>query len=218
MIMPDAELRPIDTRSLPSARMPDLILASTSTYRRELLGRLRIDFRVAAPGVDETPLPGETPLAASQRLAMAKACAIAAREPGALVIGSDQTATLDGETIIGKPGTHEAARAQLRGASGRPMRFHTAVAMVRTADAFRFAAVIDTVVRFRRLGEDDIERYLLADRPYDCTGAARVESLGISLIESVESPDPTALIGLPLIAVCDGLASAGVDILAAGRP
>lgn len=191
--------------------MTPLILASTSIYRRELLGRLRLPFRTEAPGVDETPLPGESAPAAAARLAIEKAASLSAREPGSLVIGSDQTATIDGRSIIGKPGTHEAAAEQLRQASGRSMRFHTALAILRGSDAFRFTAVIDTTVRYRTLSDDQIERYLQAERPYDCTGAARVEGLGIALLESVESQDPTALVGLPLISVCEGLARAGVD-------
>ncbi len=191
--------------------MIPLILASTSIYRRELLGRLRLPFRTEAPGVDETPLRGETASQAAIRLASEKARAVALREPAALVIGSDQTATLDGESIIGKPGTHEAAVEQLRQASGRSMRFHTAVAILRHSDDYRFTAMIDTTVRYRVLTDEQIERYLQAEQPYDCTGAARVEGLGIALLESVDSRDPTALVGLPLIAVCEGLTAAGVD-------
>ncbi|MFP5406897.1 MAG: Maf family nucleotide pyrophosphatase [Gammaproteobacteria bacterium] len=191
-----------------------LILASTSPYRRELLGRLRLPFIVEAPGIDETPLPGETPPAAARRLARAKAEAVSARHPTALVIGSDQTATLDGTLILGKPGGHEAARAQLRAASGRSLVFHTALAVVRSADSFGHEQVVETRVRFRRLAEEEIEAYLLDEQPYDCAGSAKNEGLGIALLERIESTDPTALTGLPLIALVDALRRVGVSPLA----
>jgi septum formation protein len=193
-----------------------LILASTSVYRRELLSRLRIPFDAIPPGVDETPAAGESPAAAASRLGLAKARAIASRHPDALVIGSDQTASLDGIEIIGKPGTHERARVQLRAASGRAMVFHTAMSVVRERDGFCFSRVVDTRVRFRSLTDDEIETYLLTERPYDCAGSARSEALGITLLQSIDCDDPTALVGLPLIALCDALRAAGFPLL--GEP
>jgi septum formation protein len=188
-----------------------LVLASTSAYRRELLGRLRLPFEVAAPGVDETPLPGETPAALARRLALEKARAVAGRRPGALVIGSDQAATLDGATAIGKPGTHERAVAQLRAASGRTLVFHTGLCLWRP-QAPPLLEVIDVRVTFRRLDDAEIERYLRAETPYDCAGSAKSEGLGITLLESLEGPDPTALVGLPLIRLAAMLRAAGVAL------
>ena len=194
-----------------------LILASTSTYRRELLSRLRIAFDSVPPGVDETPVPGESPAEAASRLGLAKARAVAALHPEALVIGSDQTASVDGREIIGTPGSHERARIQLRAASGQAMVFHTAMSVVRERDGFCFSRVVDTRVRFRKLSDDEIEAYLLAEKPYDCAGSARSEALGISLLESIDCNDPTALVGLPLIALCDALREAGFPLLADTR-
>lgn len=195
--------------------MPDLILASTSPYRRELLQRLGLPFETVAPCVDETPQPGESPSGAAIRLAQAKAEAVADRLPesgrAALVIGADQTATLDGRQIIGKPGDHERARAQLEAASGREMRFFTALHLVRRADGFAEARMVETRVRFRRLSDTVIEAYLAAERPYDCAGSARAEGLGIALLEAIDSPDPTALIGLPLISLTGLLCRAGLS-------
>lgn len=191
-----------------------LILASTSRYRRELLARLTPHFDVQSPDVDEAPGPGETPRATSQRLALRKALAVAARYPDALVIGCDQTATIDGVHAIGKPGDHEAARDQLRAASGRTMRFHTALACVREADGFRAQALVETRVRFRRLDDDEIECYLRIERPYDVAGSAKAEGLGIALLDAIEGDDPTALIGLPLIALARMLRDAGLSPLA----
>ncbi|HEY0877251.1 MAG TPA: Maf family nucleotide pyrophosphatase [Zeimonas sp.] len=191
-----------------------LILASTSPYRRELLSRLTSDFDVQAPDVDETPRAGESPRATSERLALEKALAVAARHPQALVIGSDQTATIDGVHAIGKPGDHEGARAQLRAASGRTMHFHTALATVRQRDGFRARALVETRVRFRRLDDNEIERYLRLERPYDVAGSAKAEGLGIVLLEALEGDDPTALIGLPLIALGRMLRDAGLSPLA----
>lgn len=194
--------------------MPALILASTSPYRRELLERLRLPFETVASQVDETPIAGETPAAAARRLARAKAEAVAAALPAdqadALVIGSDQTATLDGRRIIGKPGDHERARAQLRAASGREMVFHTALALVRRSDGLVDEQLVQTRVRFRDLPDAAIEAYLRAERPYDCAGSAKAEGLGIALLASLEGPDPTALIGLPLIALTGALCRAGL--------
>ncbi|HEV6966469.1 Maf family protein [Roseateles sp.] len=191
--------------------MPALILASTSPYRRELLARLRLPFEAVASQVDETALPGEAPAALAERLALTKARAVAAQRPGAVVIGSDQVADLDGEAI-GKPGTHEVATAQLRRMSGREVVFQTAVAVV--APGLAAIERAEVRVRFRELSDAAIEAYLKADRPYDCAGSAKVESLGIALLEAVVSDDPTALIGLPLIRTCALLRRAGLEPLA----
>ncbi|RTL22448.1 MAG: septum formation protein Maf [Burkholderiales bacterium] len=191
--------------------MPPLILASTSRYRQELLSRLRLPFEAVAPNVDETALAGEAPAALAERLALAKARAVAATHPGAIVIGSDQVADLDG-TALGKPGGHAAAVAQLRRMSGRTVIFQTAVAVIAPGLAAIERAAVR--VRFRALTDDAIEAYLRADEPYDCAGSAKVESLGIALLEAVESDDPTALIGLPLIRTCSLLRRAGLEPLA----
>lgn len=191
--------------------MPPLILASTSRYRQELLTRLRLPFEAVAPEVDESALTGEVPAALAERLALAKARAVAARHPGAVVIGSDQVADLDGEAI-GKPGTHERAVEQLRRMSGQQVVFQTAVAVV--APGLAAIERAEVRVRFRVLGDAAIEAYLRADQPYDCAGSAKVESLGVALLEAVDSDDPTALIGLPLIRTCALLRRAGLDPLA----
>jgi len=194
--------------------MQQLILASTSRYRRELLARLRLPFDVLSPDVDETALPGEAPAALAQRLALAKAHAVAQRHPNAVVIGSDQVADLAGEAI-GKPGTHERAVAQLRRMRGHSVVFQTAVAVVCTATGYAGAALVPVTVRFRPLDDAEIEHYLRAEQPYDCAGSAKVETLGIALLDAIESDDPTALIGLPLIKTCALLREAGIDPLAA---
>jgi septum formation protein len=198
---------------IPSSPAPRLILASSSAYRRELLSRLRLPFEAIAPHIDETPLAGETPPATALRLARAKAAAIAAREPGALVIGSDQVATLDGEQI-GKPGSHEAALAQLRKMRGREVVFHTALCLWdgRVADPARAAQVQDVrvVVAFRDLPDAELDAYLRIEQPYDCAGSAKNEGLGIALLERIDNSDPTALTGLPLIALTTMLRKAGV--------
>lgn len=191
--------------------MPPLILASTSRYRRELLSRLRLPFDAVAPDVDEIALPGENPAAMAERLALAKARVVAAAHPGAVVIGSDQVADLDG-VAIGKPGTHERAAAQLRQMSGRVVVFQTAVAVV--APGLAAIERAEVRVRFRELSDAAIEAYLRADEPYDCAGSAKVESLGIALLDAVESDDPTALVGLPLIRTCALLRRAGLEPLA----
>ena len=191
---------------------PRLILGSTSRYRRELLERLRLPFTVESPGVDETPLAGEGPAAMAQRLALAKAHAVARLHPDAVVIGSDQVADLDG-TAIGKPGSHERAFEQLRSMSGRSVVFQTAVAVVCAASGFADSALAPVRVRFRTLSDAQIERYLRLEQPYDCAGSAKSEALGIALLESIESDDPTALIGLPLIRTCALLRAAGIDPL-----
>ena len=193
---------------------PLLILGSTSVYRRELLSRLRLPFEVHAPDVDETPRRGEEPAALAQRLALAKAHAVSCLHPDAVVIGSDQVADLDGQPI-GKPGTHERAVAQLRSMSGRSLVFHTAVAVVCAHSAYVGTALVPVRVRFRELSADEIELYLRAEQPYDCAGSAKSETLGIALLEAIESDDPTALVGLPLIRTCALLRAAGLDPLSA---
>ena len=185
---------------------PSLILGSTSRYRRELLERLRIPFQVEAPGVDETAWSGETPRDLALRLALEKAQAVARRHPSCVVIGSDQVADLNGQAL-GKPGTHDKAVAQLQAMSGQVVVFQTALAVVVAQDDGAFA--------FDALSDEDIETYLQLDRPYDCAGSARSESLGISLLESIESDDPTALVGLPLIRTARLLRAAGLDPLKA---
>lgn len=186
---------------------PPLILGSTSVYRRELLSRLRLPFDCARPDVDETPRAGESPLALATRLALAKAEDVAARQPGAWVIGSDQVAELDGAPL-GKPGGREAAIAQLAAMSGRSVVFHTALALARSGQS-ALQAVDRTVVVFRDLHGDEIARYVDAERPFDCAGSFKCEGLGISLFEAIRSDDPTALVGLPLIATARLLRSAG---------
>ena len=186
-----------------------LVLGSTSVYRRELLQRLRLPFTVAAPAVDETPLPGEPPAQLAQRLALAKAHAVAALHPEAVVIGSDQVADLAGQPL-GKPGNHARATAQLQRMRGHTVVFHTAVAVVCHASGFAQGELAPVRVRFRELSDAEIERYLRAEQPYDCAGSAKSEGLGISLLEAIDSDDPTALIGLPLIRTCRLLRAAGL--------
>ncbi|MFT3718005.1 Maf family nucleotide pyrophosphatase [Pseudorhodoferax sp.] len=192
--------------------MPRLILGSTSRYRRELLARLRIPFDVVAPEVDETPLPGEAPDALARRLALAKAHAVAARHPDAVVIGSDQVADLEGQSL-GKPGDHARATAQLRAMRGRTVMFQTALAVVHRASGFADSALVPVRVRFRALDDAEIEAYLQAEQPYDCAGSAKSEGLGIALLDAITSDDPTALVGLPLIATCRLLRAAGLRLL-----
>lgn len=188
-----------------------VVLGSTSRYRRELLSRLRLAFEVRAPDVDETPLPGESPLALARRLALAKARAVAAQCPEAVVIGSDQVADLQG-TPLGKPGTHANAVAQLRRMSGQEVVFQTAVAVVCAATGFEQLEVAPVRVRFRALADTEIEAYLHAEQPYDCAGSAKSEGLGIALLEAIDNDDPTALVGLPLIRTCRMLRAAGVPV------
>jgi septum formation protein len=188
-----------------------LVLASSSPYRRELLARLALPFEYAVPAVDETPLPGERPRALALRLAPAKAWAVRSSHPDALIIGSDQAADLDGEAI-GKPETHARAVEQLRRVSGRRVDFHTALTLL-DADSGREQTDVVTVgVRFRPLSDAQIERYLLSEKPYDCAGSAKIEGLGITLVAAVDSDDPTALIGLPLIRLTTMLAAVGVVV------
>jgi len=191
---------------------PPLILGSTSRYRRELLQRLRLPFEEVAPQVDETPLVGEAPAALALRLALAKARAVAAQRPEAVVIGSDQVADLDGEPI-GKPGNHERATAQLRRLSGRRVVFQTAVAVVRADTGFAQTLLAPVTVLFRSLADAEIERYLRLEEPYDCAGSAKCETLGIALLDAIDSDDPTALVGLPLIRTSRLLREAGLDPL-----
>lgn len=191
-----------------------LILASTSRYRRELLQRLPLPFLVQSPEVDESPLEGEAPAALACRLALAKAQAVSALHPQAVVIGSDQVADLHGEPM-GKPGTHERARAQLQGMSGQELVFQTAVAVACQATGFAEVRLVPVTVRMRALTSAEIERYLQLEQPYDCAGSAKSEGLGIALLQAVHGSDPTALVGLPLIATCALLRAAGMDPLAA---
>ena len=188
-----------------------LVLGSTSVYRRELLSRLRLPFSVEPPQVDETPLGGETPGALARRLAAAKAAAVAGRHPAAVVIGSDQVADLDGEAL-GKPGNHANAVAQLRRMSGRTVVFQTALTVMCQDSGFTAHDLAPVRVRFRPLEDDEIEAYLRAEQPYDCAGSARSEGLGISLLEAIDSDDPTALVGLPLIRTCRMLRAAGLRL------
>ena len=191
---------------------PSLILASTSRYRRELLNRLRVPFAVVAPEVDETARIAERPAALAERLSRAKAAAVAALHPHAVVIGSDQVCELDGEAF-GKPGTHDRAVQQLKRLSGRRAVFHTSVCVMRRDTAYESHAAAPVLVHFRRLQADEIEHYLRLEQPYDCAGSAKCETLGISLLDAIESDDPTALVGLPLIRTARLLREAGIDPL-----
>ena len=186
-----------------------LILASTSPYRRELLERLRLPFQTARPLVDEATRPGELPEAVARRLAAEKALAVSMSNPDAWVLGSDQVAGL-GTALLGKPGTREVAIAQLAAMSGREVHFHTA-AVLRSGRVV-FEVLETTVVRFRKLRNVEITRYVDAELPLDCAGSFKAEGLGISLFESIHSSDPTALVGLPLIAVARMLRQAGYDL------
>ena len=188
-----------------------LVLGSTSRYRRELLERLGLPFETAAPEVGEAPRPGEAPRELARRLALAKARDVAQRRPEALVIGSDQVADLGGEPL-GKPGDHVRATAQLKRMRGQVVLFHTAVAVVCDGIGFEQVELAPVRVRFRDLSDEEIERYLCAEQPYDCAGSAKSEGLGISLLESIDSDDPTALIGLPLIRTCRLLRAAGLTL------
>jgi septum formation protein len=189
-----------------------LVLASTSPYRRELLARLQLPFVVANPGVDETARPGEPPEKLVVRLAEAKARAVAADHPDALIIGSDQVASLDG-AIIGKPGDHANAVRQLRMLSGRAVIFQTGVCVFNSSNGRARTRLVPSTVSFRALDDDTIERYLRKEQPYDCAASAKVETLGIALLERIEADDPNAIIGLPLIALVDLLAEHGLKVL-----
>ncbi|WP_412852586.1 Maf family protein [Ectothiorhodospira shaposhnikovii] len=189
-----------------------LVLASTSPFRRELLERLGLPFSTCAPDVDETPRPGESPAAMVARLARAKAEAVRDRFPGALIIGSDQCAELDGK-ILGKPGNHERAVAQLSAASGRSVAFHTGLCLLDAESGERQEAVEPFRVHFRTLGREEIEDYVHREQPYGCAGSFKSEGLGIALFERLEGDDPTALIGLPLIRLCRMLTRTGIPVL-----
>jgi len=189
-----------------------LILASTSVYRRQLLERLRIPFVVISPEVDESALAGESPEQLARRLALAKAQAVATQHPESVVIGSDQVADLTGEAL-GKPHTHERAVAQLQRMRGHTVIFQTGVAVVCRATHFSQVDLAPVSVRFKMLTDAQIEHYLLAERPYDCAGSAKSEGLGIALLECIDNDDPTALVGLPLIRTCMLLEAAGIPLL-----
>ncbi|MBM4179944.1 MAG: septum formation inhibitor Maf [Betaproteobacteria bacterium] len=189
-----------------------LVLASTSPYRRELLARLGVPFEVAAPDVDETPLPGESPDETAQRLSVLKARAVAARFPDALIIGSDQVALLEG-VQLGKPGSHEKAVAQLRAMRGKTLEFHTALSLLNAGTGSVQTANVPVRLLMRHYSDAQIEAYLRKDQPYNCCGSARSESLGIALIARYETEDPNALVGLPLIRLTEMLANEGLDVL-----
>jgi septum formation protein len=194
-----------------NTQSPRLILASSSSYRKELLSRLRLPFEAAAPDIDENPLPLETPSATALRLAQAKAAAILTRHPGSLVIGSDQVATLDA-IQIGKPGDHANALRQLQTMRGRRVVFHTALCLLDGRAVAPVAQLedIQTIVTVRDLPDAELDAYLRLEQPYDCAGSAKNEGLGIAILEKIESTDPTALTGLPLIALTGMLRRAGV--------
>ncbi|MBT9492541.1 MAG: septum formation inhibitor Maf [Paucibacter sp.] len=191
-----------------------LILGSSSRYRRELLERLRLPFEVFAPELDESTLPGEAPAQTAARLALSKAQAVAQRFPHAIVIGSDQVADLHGQAL-GKPGNHARAVEQLGAMSGQSVLFHTAVAVVCAESGFSAVEIAPVRVQFRELSSVEINNYLLAEQPYDCAGSAKSEGLGIALLAAIESDDPSALIGLPLIRTTQLLRRAGLDPLLA---
>jgi len=188
-----------------------IVLASSSPYRRQLLERLGVPFEAVAPAVDETSLVGETARQTALRLAQQKAAAVAMRFPEAIVIGSDQVAEMDGHKL-GKPGGHAQALQQLLAMQGRTVVFHTALSVLRHLDQRTSTDCVETSVRFRRLPREALELYLRRDRPYDCAGSAKIEALGICLVDSVRSNDPTALIGLPLIRLTTMLADCGVAL------
>jgi 7-methyl-GTP pyrophosphatase len=189
-----------------------LVLASTSPYRRKLLERLRVPFDVLAPGVDETPLPGESPAALTLRLAIAKAQAVGKIHREAIVIGSDQVAALDGEALS-KPEVHDRAVAQLRRMRGRRVEFLTALAVHRESAGKTVSRTVSYVVEFRNFSDRQLEAYLRAEQPYDCAGSAKADGLGIALIHRMSGDDPNALIGLPLIALVELLAEHGFEVL-----
>jgi septum formation protein len=188
-----------------------LILGSTSRYRKELLSRLRVPFTVAAPDVDETPHPHESPKDLAMRLSLAKALAVAQKNPEAVVIGSDQVADLDG-TPLGKPGNHPNAVLQLQRMRGKTVIFQTALSVVCLASGYERTDLAAVKVRFRELTDEEIETYLRAEEPYDCAGSAKSEGLGIALLDAIDNDDPTALVGLPLIRTCQMLREAGVKL------
>lgn len=189
-----------------------LVLASTSPYRQELLRRLGLPFEVCNPQADETPNPHETPEALALRLSEAKARAVREEHPDALIIGSDQVATVDGK-IYGKPGSHERARAQLRDLSGKTVNFYTGLCLLNARTGQAETRGVPTLVTFRDLTDTEIENYLQREPAYNCAGSAKSEGLGIALLQSMKGDDPNALVGLPLIALCDMLRNQGVAIL-----
>jgi septum formation protein len=193
-------------------KSPRIVLASTSAYRRALLERLRLPFEIRSPQVDEAPLPGESARATALRLAEAKARAVAPSCPAALIIGSDQVAAL-GDRHLGKPGSHEKAVAQLKAMRGKEVVFHTALALVNSETGAAQTAEIPTAVAFRSYSDAEIEHYLAAEQPYDCAGSAKIEGLGIILVEYVRGDDPTALIGLPLARLASMLRHEGVAVV-----
>ena len=196
--------------------MKKLVLASSSRYRAELLRKLGLPFETLSPDIDEAPHGAESPEGLVLRLAEEKARAVATRHPGALVIGSDQVAVSEGE-ILGKPGTEERARAQLGRLAGRAVRFHTGLCLLDAGSGCAQTALVTTVVNFRPLSADEIRDYVAREQPVDCAGSFKSEGLGIALFESIEGPDPNALIGLPLIELCRMLRAAGVPVLGAGQ-
>lgn len=196
---------------MPASPARRLVLASTSRYRRALLERLGVPFTVASPEVDETAAPGEMPAALAPRLAEAKARAVGQAFPDAVIVGSDQVADLDG-AALGKPGGAAAARAQLRRMSGRAVVFRTALCVLDMRDGRCRLASVDVTSRFRTLSDREIDRYLAAEKPFDCAGSVKSEALGITLFDAIESDDPTALVGLPLIALARFLREAGFEL------
>ena len=196
---------------MPASIYPRLVLASTSRYRRELLARLRMPFETAAPAVDENPLAGEAPPALALRLACAKAQAVSQTYPDALIIGCDQVA-VTGVTLLNKPGTHARAVEQLKLMSGRPVAFFTALCLLNARTAQQQTAIVRVDVHMRDISAAQIERYLQAEQPYDCAGSARIEGFGITLVAKLEGDDPSALIGLPLIKLCDMLRNEGIGL------
>ncbi len=188
-----------------------LILASSSKYRRELLERLHLDFEIAAPDVDERPLGGEAPPSMALRLACAKARAVQARHPTALIIGCDQVAVVEG-TLLHKPGTFENAARQLKVMRGKTVSFHTGLCLLNARSTRIQSEVVTMVVHMRAYDDAEIERYLQAEEPYDCAGSARIEGLGITLVSRIEGDDPNALIGLPLISLCNMLHAEGLKL------
>jgi septum formation protein len=192
--------------------MPAIVLASTSPHRQALLARLGLSFACMAPGVDENELPAEPPAARAARLALAKARTVAAQRPGAIIIGSDQVASLEapaGPLLLHKPGNRASCHEQLAAMSGRTARFDTAVAVIHGSNELTYTDL--TLVRFRTLDAAAIERYMDLEPSFDCAGGFKCEGLGVSLFESVETRDPTALVGLPLIWVCAALRRLGVS-------
>jgi len=206
-------MNPAEPGAAPSAGpRPGLVLASTSRYRRQLLDRLGLAYVAVSPDADEAPRAGEAPAATALRLAEAKARSVAASFPGALIVGSDQVADADG-AAVGKPGGHEAARRQLALLSGRVIVFHTGLALLDTRSGQCQTALVDVRSRFRTLSGDEIDAYLAREQPWDCAGSVKSEALGIALFDAIESDDPTALIGLPLIRLTSMLRAAGVRVL-----